>query len=539
MSALGSATRQVNVYGRKGTTRVIPARVEEEEEAPPPAPKPAKGLFAGLDLRSWIESPRKVLAQFTPKRASGAPPSSEQDTPEAPESPLSSKKEAPASPSRAGGSTHALESTPAPAIHSVVAEAAPADDALDAQTEALANLSLGDDAVKRILRATQQDDPEVFTEFLDQVLASGTLVKIGEASYSEVYRVTRPGIQSAKGRAPVSVMKVIPLEGDTLVRGPAQSPLDSVEREIRVTRALSPSSENGMQFVRLQEARIVRGAYPSALLHAWDDFKAHDPRSENARPDILPDTQLYAVLCMDDAGTELEHTPLSSWAQRAAVFWQTAYAIAAAEQSAEFEHRDLHLGNILVTQVPARRATRSVSGQNALGDLPERLWHTYEPRAAQIRATIIDYSLSRMIVDGRVLAYDFSDEELFEGQGDSQYDVYRTMRALVASDWQAFQPSTNLLWLHFLAQRLLAAEAPPTEKAEEAAYTSLLLAEQLAEDAVEHLRRIAPQRSVSTRSKRRSIQRGPDAWKVRPNAATRTVASAADLVRATVESMEV
>lgn len=536
MSLLGSNTQRVNVYGRRAKTRVVPCDIEQDAEqvAPPPPPPPTGwGFFSALDLRAVVDSPRKVLAHWTPKRstASSAPRKDTEDT-------TPTKLALPGSPSARRAPLAPCDNT---ALRPASPRPRPASPAL---TSALEQLTLDDthNDLPELLAVTHQDAPRPFAECIESLVAQGSVVKVGEASYSEVYRITRP-LGSAKGRPAVSVMKVIPLEGDAVVPGPAQSPVASVAREIRLTSALSPSSSDGAQFVRLQEAYVVHGAYPQRLLNAWDAFKERDTRSENPRPDVLPSSQRYALLCMDDAGAELEHTSLASWAQRAAVFWQVAYAVARAEASSAFEHRDLHLGNILVARTPTRRTTRSMSGAKATAvpdALPASLWTAYEPRAAHVQATIIDYSLSRMTIDGTVHAYDFADTTLFEGQGDSQYDVYRTMRSLVAGDWQAFHASTNVLWLQFVAQRLLAADVPPSDAdtAEEAAYTSLLLAEQVAEDAIEQLRRAAPQRSVSTRSKRRSIQRSPDAWKMRRAPHAPPVTSAAELVCATTELLD-
>lgn len=49
-----------------------------------------------------------------------------------------------------------------------------------------------------------------------------------------------------------------------------------------------------------------------------------------------------------------------------------------------------------------------------------------------IKATIIDFTLSRMLYDGCVLYNDLAnDEELFEATGDYQFDIYRLMKARV------------------------------------------------------------------------------------------------------------
>lgn len=46
-----------------------------------------------------------------------------------------------------------------------------------------------------------------------------------------------------------------------------------------------------------------------------------------------------------------------------------------------------------------------------------------------VKATIIDYTLSRMVYDDAVLYNNLADdEELFNADGDYQFDIYRFMR---------------------------------------------------------------------------------------------------------------
>ena len=86
-------------------------------------------------------------------------------------------------------------------------------------------------------------------------------------------------------------------------------------------------------------------------------------------------------------------------------------------------------------------------------------------------------------------------------------------------------------WLQFVAQRLLATGTVPDDGgAEDEAYASLVAVEELAHRAIEHALRHVPAGSVTTRSKRRSIQRAQDAWKVLPEAGTPPASSAWDLV---------
>ncbi|WFD42332.1 non-specific serine/threonine protein kinase [Malassezia psittaci] len=525
MSFLGSNTRRVNVYGRKGGTRIVSRNVENDSDVPPPSPPKSTGwgFFSAADLRTFVNSPRKALAQLSPKKKSSTdlvdysnvPKENETKTTE-----TNDKQPAPRTPlaSRENG------------VNSL--------DPVSAPITAMSRLNLDDKSgsLSGILEAAGQKTICPFDDCIEMLVGDGEIVKVAEASYSEVYRITRRSLGN-KANPAVTVVKVIPLEGEVIVKGPAQSSLASVEREIRMTSVLSSQAKEYAQFVQLQESHIVQGRYPPTLLRAWDRFKENDSRSENPRPDQLRATQRYALLCMNDAGTEWEYTTIGTWVERAALFWQVSYAISQAEMDCSFEHRDLHLGNILVARTPPRRTTRSVSGQSSettAGSLPNYLWQRYGPRAAYIRATIIDYSLSRMTIDGKIHAYDFNDPALFQGEGDSQYDVYRTMRALTVNQWSDFHPSTNVLWLHFIVNRILTSEHPPesSQKEEQEAYASLLLAEQLADDAVRQLRASAPQRSVSTRSKRRSIQHSPDAWKTRHELLRSPIYSAGDLVKA-------
>ncbi|KAL8945628.1 MAG: hypothetical protein Q9183_008026, partial [Haloplaca sp. 2 TL-2023] len=77
-----------------------------------------------------------------------------------------------------------------------------------------------------------------------------------------------------------------------------------------------------------------------------------------------------------------------------------------------------------------------------------------------VKVTIIDYTLSRAkMADEKVLFNDLSmDPQLFEGEGELQYEVYRQMRDVIKDEgdaWDAFRPRTNVLWLNHLLVMLL------------------------------------------------------------------------------------
>lgn len=507
---LGSSTRQVNVYGRKGRTRIVQdAPIFDENDVPRTPPRAestafqrsTRSLFSGVDFRStwntWINSPRDA---FNSKLAT---------------------------PLRQWTGTNVLSTpTRTPLKQESTRKA-------DAQlSQALQDLTLDVTGLPSLLRCVEQKEPREFDQALQELSHGRSIRKIGEASFSEVYRCI-PRMPSDAA----SIVKVIPLKVDADEScGIAFSSLESVEREVAMISALSRAKDTcAKHFVRLQQAFVVQGSYPTELLQAWDTFKEENAnRSENVRPDVLSSTQLYVLIVMDDAGKDLECTPIASWMERAAAFWQVACAVAVAERATAFEHRDLHLGNILVQRVDKQENLdqievyhREQSEKNSMKQVRhmshiDQILTMYEPRRTGIHATIIDYSLSRMELEKKIIAYDFSDESLFSGQGDTQYDVYRKMRSLVADQWTAHVPMTNVLWLQFVLQRLLASNAPPRNETEHEsetkAYDLLVHAEQLAHEALENERRQQlPQRRMSTRSKRRSTQRARDALQSTPD----------------------
>ncbi|GAA6035343.1 hypothetical protein JCM8097_008823 [Rhodosporidiobolus ruineniae] len=333
--------------------------------------------------------------------------------------------------------------------------------------------------------------------------------KIGEASYSEVFETMGEEGEDV-------VVKIIPIasgsnggekegtgEEEEEEERPYMSEPDAVRREIEVSALLGGSSDGekgGLDgFVRFKGAFLVQGSYPDQLLEAWDAYKAAQfpPCDDQIRPDVLPPTQLYALLLLDNAGRDLESYRLRSWTEAASVLGQVVETVGRAEGEREFEHRDLHWGNILLSPTspssptipsvtprlnrrlsalslsaaPHRRSSltgtpprRTSAGRTA--EQNEGEFEFLRPEKSGVKATLIDFTLSRVDSTGRkgkglgreVLFDAFEDECVFEGEGDYQFDVYRMMRTLVEREgggWEASHPKTNVLWLHYLALKLL------------------------------------------------------------------------------------
>ncbi|KAI0068563.1 hypothetical protein BV25DRAFT_1817426 [Artomyces pyxidatus] len=269
--------------------------------------------------------------------------------------------------------------------------------------------------------------------------------KIGEASYSEVF-----GIGDV-------VLKVIPIRDEDAaleldVEGPAPSDAKDVLKEMIVTKAMGDMCDG---FVKLLRTYVVRGKYPSLLLSLWDEYNDRKG-SESIRPDMFTGSQVYAIIVLPNGGPDLEaftfaQPTKTGWRQAASLFWQVVRTLAEAEDLVSFEHRDLHWGQILVKNIPSI-VPQQRSGV-AMGKLP------MDTSSSGVKATVIDLGLARMdsvASDGTsMIRWTPFDQEIFEGEGDYQFDVYRLMREHNDDDWEQFRPLSNVMWLHYLALKLL------------------------------------------------------------------------------------
>ncbi|KAI0796954.1 hypothetical protein C8Q75DRAFT_790911 [Abortiporus biennis] len=329
--------------------------------------------------------------------------------------------------------------------------------------------------------------------------------KIGEASFSEVF-----GIGDV-------VLKVIPLRDEetstTLssfnednVDTPPPSDAKDVLQEIVVTREMGEICGG---FVRLLRSYVVRGKYPSLLLNLWDEY-CDTKGSESVRPDMLGVSQVYAIIVLPNGGPDLEaytftNASKQGWSQACSLFWQVTKALAQAEDLVQFEHRDLHWGQILVKDISvSQREKHDDKNKKRRRVMMDDDYHG-------VRATVIDLGLARM--DAEDGAHDKVrwtpfDDEVFEGEGDYQFDIYRMMRAHNRNSWKEYRPLSNVMWLHYLTLKLLNSKRlrPPTASRKSAApsalvssknsatftekesYECLLEMERLLNDAVAHLK---------------------------------------------------
>ncbi|KAI3615198.1 other haspin protein kinase [Moniliophthora roreri] len=281
--------------------------------------------------------------------------------------------------------------------------------------------------------------------------------KVGEASYSEVF-----GIGDV-------VLKVIPIRDETDASitateedGPFPSDAKDVLKEMIVTRAMGDVDD---RFVKLLKTYVVRGRYPQVLLELWDEY-LEENGSESVRPDTFGVSQVYAIIALPNGGPDLEaykftNASKTGWRQASSIFWQVTKALARAEQLVSFEvvHRDLHWGQILIKNLPVPQVM-PMQEQRLNNVVRVRAEKTYmDDPLNGVQVTIIDLGLARMDAGdgsgGEMIHWTPFDDEVFEGEGDYQFDIYRMMREQHRSQWKSFNPLTNVMWLHYLLVKLL------------------------------------------------------------------------------------
>ena len=121
------------------------------------------------------------------------------------------------------------------------------------------------------------------------------------------------------------VLKIIPIEGEDDVNGAPQKKFDEILSEIIIAMELSSLRNdkdyvtNG--FVELIDVRCIKGQYPDHLIDKWDLYEENHG-SDNDRPDVFKEDQLYIVLELANAGKDLEAFQFDNASQANSAFLQ-------------------------------------------------------------------------------------------------------------------------------------------------------------------------------------------------------------------------
>lgn len=131
---------------------------------------------------------------------------------------------------------------------------------------------------------------------------SNVYQKIGEGVYGEVFLNE---IQTGE----IKVLKIIPIEGSSLVNGETQKKFDEILPEVLISMKLS-ELRNGTNFstsgfVEVKRIRCVQGRYPHHLISQWEAY-SKKKTSENDHPKMFQEDQLYVVIELANAGIDME-----------------------------------------------------------------------------------------------------------------------------------------------------------------------------------------------------------------------------------------
>ncbi|OIV95317.1 hypothetical protein TanjilG_07473 [Lupinus angustifolius] len=268
---------------------------------------------------------------------------------------------------------------------------------------------------------------------------SETVVKIGEGTFGEAFKVGK------------YVCKIVPFDGDLRVNGEVQKRSEELMEEVLLCKTLNQlrgnvgdSNNVCKTFIESIEFRVCQGPYCGALLGAWEDWDDKHG-SENDHPKEFPEKQCYVVFVQEHGGKDLESFVLLNFDEARTLLVQVTAGLAVAESAYEFEHRDLHWGNILISRSDSVKLQFTLDGKDIF------------VKTYGLLVSIIDFTLSRINTGDRILYLDLSsDPDLFKGpKGDKQSETYRRMKEVTEDWWEGSFPKTNVLWLHYLVDILL------------------------------------------------------------------------------------
>ncbi|XP_073129587.1 serine/threonine-protein kinase haspin homolog isoform X2 [Henckelia pumila] len=290
-----------------------------------------------------------------------------------------------------------------------------------------------------LLTACNQSSPSTLADMLLSYCDRENITKVGEGTYGEAFKVGD------------NVCKIVPFDGNLRVNGEVQKRSEELLEEVVLSCTLNRLrgyeghiSNACTTFIKTMDLRVCQGLYDSALVSAWENWDGKHG-SENDHPKEFPENQCYVVFVQEHGGQDLESFVLLNFNEARSLLVQVTLGLAVAEAAYEFEHRDLHWGNILLCRKDF--AT---------------LQCILEERKIQIKTfgllvSIIDFTLSRINTGEDILFLDLSsDPEIFEGpKGDKQADTYRKMRDITDDCWEGSFPKTNVLWLQYMIDILL------------------------------------------------------------------------------------
>ncbi|PON69588.1 Serine/threonine protein kinase [Parasponia andersonii] len=290
-----------------------------------------------------------------------------------------------------------------------------------------------------LLAVCEQSVPSKFQDVFSKYCDLQNILKIGEGTFGEAFMAGN------------YVCKIVPIDGDFRVNGEVQKRSEELLEEVVLSRTLNclRQCQEGVDnacstFIGTIDIMVCEGSYDAFMIKAWEDWDEKHG-SENDHPKEFPDKQRYVMFVLEHGGKDLESFVLLNFNEAQTFLVQVTAALAVAEAAYEFEHRDLHWGNVLLSRNGSATLQFTLEGKKMF------------VRTFGLLVSIIDFTLSRINTGEDILFLDLSsDPYLFKGpKGDKQSETYRKMKEVTEDCWEESFPRTNVLWLQYLVDILL------------------------------------------------------------------------------------
>nr|KJB81138.1 hypothetical protein B456_013G131100 [Gossypium raimondii] len=234
------------------------------------------------------------------------------------------------------------------------------------------------DPFTALLGICEQPEPMKFLDLFSKYCAPESIAKIGEGTYGEAFRAGN------------TVCKIVPFDGDFPVNGELQKKSEELLEEAVLSQVLNSlrefeknDSNACTTFIETIDLKVCQGSYDAALIRAWEKWDEKNG-SENDHPKEFPEKQRYLVFVLQHGGKDLESFVLENFDEARSLLVQVTAALAVAEAAYEFEHRDLHWGNILLSRNGSVTVKFILEGKQIS-------FRTYG-----LSVSIIDFTLSRI-----------------------------------------------------------------------------------------------------------------------------------------------
>ncbi|KAI5566178.1 hypothetical protein BDE02_13G003400 [Populus trichocarpa] len=210
-----------------------------------------------------------------------------------------------------------------------------------ASTSTLSDHDYGD-PLAALLAVCGQSVPLTLLEVFSKLIEPDNIVKVGEGTYGEAFEAGN------------TACKIVPIDGDISVNGEVQKRSEELLEEVILSRTLNNIRSHDSDvdnacttFIEILDLRVCEGPYDPALVRAWEYWDERHG-SENDHPKEFPEKQCYVVFVLQHGGKDLESFVLLNFDEVHSLLVQVTAGLAIAEAAYEFEHRDLHWGNILL-----------------------------------------------------------------------------------------------------------------------------------------------------------------------------------------------